>query len=1095
MAILINDTSPRSQYTATASQTVFSVPFEFFSNADLLVYQNSTLKTLTTHYTVTGAGLTGGGSITLVTGAAASDIITIVRDIPVARVTDFPTSGPFNIDALNTDLDRLTAMIQERENQVSRVISLSQTDAAVNLYLPTAANRASKVMAFDSTGNVIVSQELGAYRGNWASGTAYVLRDIIKDTSNANIYICVAAHTSTGSQPISSNANSASWALLVDAATASSASSSASASASAASSSASAASSSASAASTSATNAATSATQATTNGATQVALATAQVALATTQATNAATSASTATTQASNASTSATSATSSASSASTSASNASTSATSAANSAAAAAATLASGFYSAVQDKSANYTVVSGDAGDLIRVTTTSGAKTITLPQISTVTDGFKISVVKWTADTNAVTVARSGSDTINGGTTSSIGSQYANITFVADYETNQWFAATSGLGTTNTVVDIFSGTGSQTAFTLSGDPTTVNNTYVYISGVYQNKATYSLSTTTLTFTTAPPSGTSNIEVIWTVPLLIGAPNDGTVTNIKVSSSSTLYNRINDTFSVKDYGAIGNGVADDTQAIRDAISGGRAVYFPSGTYRTTSQIDVPANTKMYGFNAKVYCNHVGICFNLTGNYITIKDLEIYADWSGPPHNNTGVAIYGQRNTFSPLVVTYLYYVQIENCTIYNFGQAAVQIFSAQYVKLINNNIYNAGVHGILLVSVNQCLVTNNLIQNIGANQNNFAYGISLSRLSSATISGNPNTPISLANGPIPSNVVISNNYIQDVVDEVAIDLHSGDNITISGNVAKNVRIGVNIEHATAGSYYATCTNISITGNSFTGLTTSGKICAGIFVDAQSGASEIATGIAISGNTFNYFGIDILDPFKGANNAVIYVNYASGVSITGNTFNNSYGRCVGLDTLTYNCSIIGNTVTNLAIANSTQNAFETLAGDARGTINSNTMYGSSGYLVKASTISTGYGLKVGGENIVVGGALMGTQPTQANIRGGSYLTSPRVIVVWDNSGTITNTVFEDILYNNSTPTITKNGTGDFTVNWPSGIFGNNIVYPVYNAADPSSSEVRNTQISSTSITSTRCKSFDSAGAAIDCQENWLLVWGR
>jgi len=507
MAILINDTTPRSQYTATAGQTVFSIPFEFFSNSDIAVYQNSVLKTLTTHYTLTGAGVTGGGSLTLVTGATVGDVITIVRDIPVARVTDFPTSGPFNIDALNTDLDRLTAMVQERENQVSRVISLAQTDAAVNLYLPTAANRASKVMAFDSTGNVIVAQELGQYRGNWASGTAYVLRDIIKDTSNANIYICVAAHTSTGSQPISSNANSASWALLVDAATATSASASASSSASAASSSASAASSSASSASSSASSATSSA--------------------------------STATTQASNASTSATNAASSASSASTSATNASNSATAASNSAALAAATVAGGLYSAVIDKSANYTVVLADAGDLIRVTTTSGAVTITLPQISTVIDGFKIAIVKWTADSNAVTISRSGSDTINGATSASIGSQYTQTTFVADFETNQWFASTSGLGSTNVVIDTFNGTGSQTAFTLSGDAGTENNTYVYVSGVYQAKATYSLSGTTLTFSTAPPSGTGNVEVVWTQPLPVGTPSDGTVTIAKLTATGT----------------------------------------------------------------------------------------------------------------------------------------------------------------------------------------------------------------------------------------------------------------------------------------------------------------------------------------------------------------------------------------------------------------------------------------------------------------------------------------------------------------------------------------------------------------------------
>jgi hypothetical protein len=213
-----------------------------------------------------------------------------------------------------------------------------------------------------------------------------------------------------------------------------------------------------------------------------------------------------------------------------------TQAASAAASAAAAAASVASGLYSAVQDKSANYTVALTDAGDLLRVTTTSGAITITLPLISGLPDGFKIAIVKWSADSNAVNIARSGSDTINGATSASIGLQYTQTTFVADLETNQWFASTSGLGATNVVVDAFNGTGSQTAFTLSGDPSVENNTYVYVSGVYQSKATYSLSGTTLTFSTAPPSGTANIEVVWTQPLSIGTPSDGTVTPAKLST-------------------------------------------------------------------------------------------------------------------------------------------------------------------------------------------------------------------------------------------------------------------------------------------------------------------------------------------------------------------------------------------------------------------------------------------------------------------------------------------------------------------------------------------------------------------------------
>jgi microcystin-dependent protein len=213
-----------------------------------------------------------------------------------------------------------------------------------------------------------------------------------------------------------------------------------------------------------------------------------------------------------------------------------TQAANAANSAASAAASAASGMYSAVQDKSANYTILAADAGDLIRVTTTSGAVTITLPLIAgaSVGDGFKIAVVKWSSDSNAVNIARSGSDTINGATSAQIGSQYSQIIFVADGETNTWFASQSGLGATNVNIDNFSGNGSTTAFTLTSDPSTENNTAVYISGVYQQKNTYSVSGTTLTFSAAPPTGTANIEVAYSTPLAIGTPSDGTVTESKI---------------------------------------------------------------------------------------------------------------------------------------------------------------------------------------------------------------------------------------------------------------------------------------------------------------------------------------------------------------------------------------------------------------------------------------------------------------------------------------------------------------------------------------------------------------------------------
>jgi len=60
---------------------------------------------------------------------------------------------------------------------------------------------------------------------------------------------------------------------------------------------------------------------------------------------------------------------------------------------------------------------------------------------------------------------------------------------------------------------DTFTGNGSATAFTLGAEVTDENNTWVFINGVYQDKSTYSISGTTLTFSTAPQNG-YGIEVM-----------------------------------------------------------------------------------------------------------------------------------------------------------------------------------------------------------------------------------------------------------------------------------------------------------------------------------------------------------------------------------------------------------------------------------------------------------------------------------------------------------------------------------------------------------------------------------------------------
>jgi len=88
------------------------------------------------------------------------------------------------------------------------------------------------------------------------------VRDLVKDTSTNNIFICITAHTSSGSQPLTTNTDSAKWSLIVDAASATTSQTAAATSATAAASSATAAASSATTSGNSATAAASSATAA-----------------------------------------------------------------------------------------------------------------------------------------------------------------------------------------------------------------------------------------------------------------------------------------------------------------------------------------------------------------------------------------------------------------------------------------------------------------------------------------------------------------------------------------------------------------------------------------------------------------------------------------------------------------------------------------------------------------------------------------------------------------------------------------------------------------------------------------------------------------
>ena len=323
----ISSTTVKNSYSGDGSTTTFNYTFKIFADSDLQVIIRSstateTVKTITTHYTVTGAGSASGGTVVFTSGniPASGETVVLRRAVPQTQAIDYIANDPFPAESHEEGLDRATMTLQQVQEELDRSIKLSRTNTMTSTeFAVGATDRANKVLAFDSSGEISVTQELGTFRGNWSASTAYQVRDLVKDTSTNNIFMANTAHTSSGSQPLTTNTDSAKWDLIVDAASATSSASAAASSATAAASSATAAASSATAAATSETNAASSATT------------------ASTKASEASTSASNASTSETNAASSATSAASSATTATTKASEASTSATNAASSATAAA--------------------------------------------------------------------------------------------------------------------------------------------------------------------------------------------------------------------------------------------------------------------------------------------------------------------------------------------------------------------------------------------------------------------------------------------------------------------------------------------------------------------------------------------------------------------------------------------------------------------------------------------------------------------------------------------------------------------------------------------------------------------------------------
>jgi len=280
-----------------------------------------------------------------------------------------------------------------------------------------------------------------------------------------------------------------------------------------------------------------------------------------------------------------------------------------------------------------------------------------------------------------------------------------------------------------------FTGDGATVNFTLGMEPGAENNTQVYIDGVYQQKDTYNVSGAVVQFSAAPPN-LSTIEVMVIEVLPVGST---TASQVSFTQASSTYGRnvqlkLQETVSVEDFGAIGDGVTDDTAAIQAAIDNANGLYFPYGTYLVSAQINLKSNLSITAdIGAKILLGAGVTPYVLRGTSISnvsIVNLEIEGNGA---------------SGYSTIYIDNSSNIYINNCKITKSGATGLYFVACSFVKVENCELSNNYYYGLEFRDSDDCKAFANLCAengDTGVATSTGGRGIMLWRSRSCYIAGN-----------------------------------------------------------------------------------------------------------------------------------------------------------------------------------------------------------------------------------------------------------------------------------------------------------------------------------------------------------------
>ena len=137
----------------------------------------------------------------------------------------------------------------------------------------------------------------------------------------------------------------------------------------------------------------------------------------------------------------------------------------------------------------------------------------------------------------------------------------------------------------------------------------------------------------------------SNAGVV-TANSFVGAMNGSSVTATGSTTARTLANRFADVVNVKDFGAVGDGVADDTAAIQAAMAASFYIYFPKGRYKYNSTT-LPNIGNFPTTATNPFFGEGELLDSITNDVVGIN---LFVGNKNTQHNRTGKLIYSYGKT-------------------------------------------------------------------------------------------------------------------------------------------------------------------------------------------------------------------------------------------------------------------------------------------------------------------------------------------------------------------------------------------------------------------------------------------------------------